>query len=161
MLVISYADVFILDFLWPVHDPIFVVGEKRNASVAVSMRGDDDDDDEIAKAEVNVWNSLPTCMSTTKSVMGTKCSYLSLIATLSTTFILCSVPIRLSRPPFTNELVLARLSCQACQGTHQTPLDERRYIPLSSVQSLYVVELKLSLRTCLARHMHARCMPNP
>jgi hypothetical protein len=32
---------------------------------------------------------------------------------------------------------------------------------LSSVQSLYVVELKLSLCTCLARQTHARRMPNP
>ena len=35
------------------------------------------------------------------------------------------------------------------------------YIPLSSVQSLYVVELKLSLRICLAHQAHARGTPNP
>ena len=33
----------------------------------------------------------------------------------------------------------------------KTPLDERRYIPPFSVQSLYVVELKLPLCTHLAR----------
>jgi hypothetical protein len=55
-----------------------------------------------------------------------------------------------------------QLSCQACQEpTDKTSLDERGYIPLSSVQSLYVVELKLSLCTRLARQTHARRMPNP
>jgi hypothetical protein len=54
------------------------------------------------------------------------------------------------------------VSCQACQEpTDKTSLDERGYIPLSSVQSLYVVELKLSLCTRLARQTHARRMPNP
>ena len=36
----------------------------------------------------------------------------------------------------------------------------RDSISLSSVQSLYVVELKLSLRTRLARQIHARCIPS-
>ena len=45
-----------------------------------------------------------------------------------------------------------QLSCQACEEpTDKTSLDERGYIPLSRVQSLYVVELELPLRTRLAR----------
>jgi hypothetical protein len=44
--------------------------------------------------------------------------------------------------------------------TDKISLDERRYVPLSSVQSLYVVELKLPLRTRLARQTHARRMHN-
>jgi hypothetical protein len=42
--------------------------------------------------------------------------------------------------------------------TDKIPLDERSYFPLSSVQSLYVIELKLPLRTRLARQTHARRM---
>jgi hypothetical protein len=49
----------------------------------------------------------------------------------------------------------------AKEPADKTPLNERRYTSLSSVQSLYVVVLKLSLRTRLARQTHARCMPNP
>jgi hypothetical protein len=45
--------------------------------------------------------------------------------------------------------------------TDKTPLDERWYIPFFRVRSLYVVELKLSLRTRLARQAHARRLPNP
>jgi hypothetical protein len=58
----------------------------------------------------------------------------------------------------------ARRSCHtkpAEKPTDETPLDERWYIPLFSVQSLYVVELRLSLRTPIAHQMHVRRMHNP
>jgi hypothetical protein len=51
----------------------------------------------------------------------------------------------------------ARRSCYARPAkkpTNETPLDERWYTPLSSVQCLYVVELKLSLRTQDACTIH-------
>jgi hypothetical protein len=45
----------------------------------------------------------------------------------------------------------------AKKSTEKTPgLDERSVIPLFSVQPLYVVELKLSLRMRLTRQTHAR-----
>jgi hypothetical protein len=44
----------------------------------------------------------------------------------------------------------------AKKPTDKNPLGERGYIPLFSVQSLYVVELKLLFRTRLARQMHGQ-----
>ena len=44
--------------------------------------------------------------------------------------------------------------------THKDPRWTREGMFLSSVQSLYVVELKLPLRIRLARQTHARRMPN-
>src|ERR1700733_7989372 len=51
------------------------------------------------------------------------------------------------------------MSCQ--EPTNKISLDERWSIPLSGVQTLYIVELKLSLRARLARQTHARHMPSP
>jgi hypothetical protein len=45
----------------------------------------------------------------------------------------------------------SHVSCYAEKPADITPLDERWYVPLSSVQSLHVVELKLSLRMRDAR----------
>jgi hypothetical protein len=50
-----------------------------------------------------------------------------------------------------NPTIATTVSCQPGKNpTDKTSLGERWYIPLSSTQSLYVVELELSLHTRLA-----------
>ena len=60
------------------------------------------------------------------------------------------------------ETTVARLEDEPLGGgTDKDPAGRETLTSLSSVQSLYVVELKLSLRTCLARQTHARRMLDP